>query len=114
MARARYDDEYDDRYEDDRYDQYEGDYGGASRGAPPPNYLTPAILTTLFCCTVFGIIAIVYAAQVNSKWHGGDYRGAREASGNAKMWCWLSFGIGLPLVILYVVANVFVAMEDMK
>src|SRR5438128_1439779 len=32
-----------------------------------PNYLVQSILCTLFCCLPFGIVAIVYAAQVNSK-----------------------------------------------
>ena len=26
---------------------------------------------------------------------GGDYAGAQAASNNAKIWCWVSFGIGL-------------------
>ncbi|NER07984.1 MAG: CD225/dispanin family protein [Okeania sp. SIO3C4] len=32
-----------------------------------PSYLTQAILITVFCCLPFGIVAIVYAAQVNSR-----------------------------------------------
>jgi hypothetical protein len=32
-----------------------------------PNHLVWAILTTIFCCLPFGIVAIVYAAQVNTK-----------------------------------------------
>jgi hypothetical protein len=60
-----------------------------------PNYLAQAILTTLFCCLPFGIVAIVYAAQVNSKVAAGDYAGAVEVSRKAKTWCWVSFGIGL-------------------
>jgi hypothetical protein len=60
-----------------------------------PNYLAQAILTTLFCCLPFGIVAIVYAAQVNSRLAVGDYAGAVEISNKAKMWCWVSFGIGL-------------------
>ena len=37
------------------------------------NHLVFAILATLFCCMPFGIVAIVYAAQVNGKLGGGDY-----------------------------------------
>lgn len=76
----------------------------APAGAPPrehvPNYLVPAILTTLFCCLPFGIVAIVFAAQVNGKLQAGDYAGARAASGNAKMWSWISLGLGLALTLL--------------
>ena len=43
---------------------------------PPQNYLALAIITTLFCCQIFGIISIIYAAQVNSKYIAGDYLGA--------------------------------------
>jgi hypothetical protein len=50
---------------------------------------------TLFCCLPFGIVAIVYAAQVSGKIAEGDYRGARAASSNAATWCWVSFGCGL-------------------
>jgi hypothetical protein len=60
-----------------------------------PNYLMPAILVTVCCCLPFGIPAIVYAAQVNSKLSGGDVAGAQEASQKAKMWCWIAFGLGL-------------------
>jgi hypothetical protein len=87
MARSR---DFDDNYEDDDYEPRR-----AGRGSPPPNYLVPAILVTLCCCLVGGIIAIVNAAQVNSKWQSGDYEGAQKASDNAKMWCILSVVIGI-------------------
>ena len=64
-------------------------------GATVPNYLVFAILSTVFCCLPSGIPAIVYAAQVNSKLQLGDIAGAQAASNNAKMWCWISFGLGL-------------------
>jgi hypothetical protein len=64
-------------------------------GAKIPNYLVQAILVTLCCCLPFGIAAIVYAAQVNSKQAAGDFAGAQESSRKAKMWCWIAFGIGL-------------------
>ncbi len=66
-----------------------------------PNYLVQAILVTLFCCLPLGIVAIVFAAQVNGKLAVGDYYGATEASNKAKMWCWWAFGIGLAIMILY-------------
>lgn len=62
-----------------------------------PNYLLWAILITIaslfFCClfgTIPGIVAIVFAAQVNRKWNAGDEAGARQASGNARLWCWIT------------------------
>ena len=74
------------------------------QGEPAPkvsNYLVPAILTTLFCCLPFGIVAIVYAAQVNSKIAAGDYAGAVETSRKAKIWCWVSFGLGFAASALW-------------
>ncbi len=94
MARDRYDGP------EDNFD----DYDDQPRGSPPPNYLAQSIIVTLCCCTIGGIVAIVYAAQVNSKWSAGDLAGARAASDNAKMWCWLSFGIGLVInVIVFII-----------
>lgn len=59
----------------------------ASRGQCPDSYLLFAILTTLFCCLPFGIVAIVKAASVSSKYQSGDYEGAVQASNDAKKWC---------------------------
>ena len=70
-----------------------------------PNYLPQAILATLFCCLPFGIVAIVYAAQVNTKLQAGDYEGATTASDNAKKWCWISFGVGIALILFYVIVG---------
>jgi len=70
-------------------------------GATVQNYLVFAILTTVFCCLPAGIPAIVYAAQVNGKLQAGDLAGAQMASKNAKMWCLISLGLGLTVVVLY-------------
>ncbi len=67
-----------------------------------PNYLVQAILCTIFCCLPFGIVAIVYAAQVNGKVTAGDMAGAQASSKSAKTWCWVAFGVGLAGIILYV------------
>ena len=60
-----------------------------------PNYLAQAILVTIFCCLPFGIVSIVYAAQVNRLVASGRSDSARQASQNAKMWAWISFWVGL-------------------
>lgn len=66
-----------------------------------PNNLVGSILVTLLCCQIFGIISIVYAAQVNSKLRLGDINGAVESSNKSKKWIWWGFGIGLVGNILY-------------
>jgi hypothetical protein len=68
---------------------------------PVPTYLAQSILVTLFCCLPFGIAAIVFAAQVNSKLQAGDVAGARESSRKAKKWCWWSVGAWVAMVVIY-------------
>ena len=77
--------------------------GAAPLGAPfsampqtkIPNYLVQSILVTLCCCLPFGVVAIIYAAQVNTKQQAGDIAGAMLASQNAKKWCWVALAVGL-------------------
>lgn len=77
-------------------------YGYAVAGPAPNNYLVFAILTTLFCCLPAGIVSIVKASQVNSKWTGGDAAGAQEASRQAKQWAIISAAVGLVVIVVYV------------
>ena len=80
-------------------------------GSQPPipsNYLVFAILTTICCCWPLGIPAIVFAAQVNSKYEAGDYLGAEKASSNAKLWTLLALGGGVLLYLLSIAYYVFV------
>ena len=68
---------------------------GSIPGGKINNYLIPAIFATACCCLPFGIVSIVYAAQVNGKLAGGDVAGAQQSADNAKMWFWIAFGLGL-------------------
>jgi len=74
---------------------------------PPPNYLAFAILVTIFCGKIFGIVAIIFAAQVNSKWSAGDIAGATNASRNAKLWAWISFATGAAWIIILTLLSIF-------
>jgi len=76
-------------------------------GAPPvTNYLVPAILVTVLCCLPTGIAAIIYAAQVNTKLAAGDVAGAQESSRKAKMWCWISGGAGIAVMVVYAIITI--------
>jgi len=79
-----------------------------------PNYLTQAILVTLCCCLPFGIPSIVYASQVKTKLSVGDVAGAQASSRNAKLWCWISFGLGLVVTVGYIVIHVLAAMAGVS
>jgi hypothetical protein len=74
-----------------------------SSGAPAsvPNFLVPAIIS-LFCCTPLGIVAVIFAAQVNGKVAAGDIAGAQDSAKKAKMFSYISIGLGLVLIICYV------------
>lgn len=78
-----------------------------------PNYLVWAILTTIFCCLPFGIVSIVYAAQVNGKLAAGDYAGAVASSNNAKRWAIISAVTALVLFVLYIVVVIAFTMMGM-
>ena len=51
----------------------------------PSNWLIPAILCTVLCCLPLGIISIVFAVQVDSKYNEGDFAGAQSAASKAKL-----------------------------
>ena len=50
----------------------------------PATYLWQAIVVTALCCPPFGIPAIVFAAQVQSRYQSGDIEGALNASKKAR------------------------------
>ena len=67
-----------------------------------PSYLVPAIFSTICCCLPVGIVAIVYAAQVNTRLQAGDMPGALEASRKAQTWFWVAVVLGLLSTLLCV------------
>lgn len=74
----------------------------------PPTNLIWAILSLICCCQVFGIVAVVYAAQVTSLYNSGKYEASQKASNNALMWSIASLAVG---VICYIV-SIFIGVWD--
>lgn len=72
-------------------------------GTPPNNNLVLAIITTVLCCLPLGIWSIIKAAEVNGKWARGDYQGAQESAATAKKVALWGIGVGLLVIVLYVV-----------
>lgn len=67
----------------------------------PKNWLVESILVTLLCCLPFGIVGIVNAASVSSKFASGDYEGSLRASQEAAKWTKIGFWVGIGVVALY-------------
>lgn len=79
------------------YGQGQRQYGGnipPQDNYPPQNYMAINIVATvvgLLCCgncfisMIIGIIGIVFASQVNSKFMMGDVRGAESSANTAKI-----------------------------
>jgi len=60
-----------------------------------------AILATIFCCLPLGIVSIVFASQVNSKWAVGDTQGAYDSAAKAKRFAIWSVVLGVVGGVLY-------------
>jgi hypothetical protein len=75
--------------------------GATARPPKPDSYLAWAILSTLLCFWPIGIVSIIYAIKVDSKYFTGDYAGAEEASTKAKTFAIISVVAVLVIVPLY-------------
>src|ERR1700749_302289 len=74
----------------------------------PNNYLVWAILVTVLCFPITGIVTIVKAASVNGLWTQGRYAEAQAAADSAKKWVRWSVIIWVVLVVIYVVILVII------
>ena len=80
---------------------------------PHNNLMVWAILITLLCCLVGGIIAIVYSANSNSAYRNALitqdealkqtlYYESEKENKTAKTWIFISIGVGLAGYIAYI------------
>ncbi len=72
-------------------------------GTPPDNNLVWAILCTVLCCLPLGIVAIIKSTKVKELWAQGDHAGAQKAADDAKKYAIWGAGIGVLLIVLYVI-----------
>ena len=85
---------------------YPGQPGQIPIGPAPKSNLGNAIFATLCCCMPAGIVAIIHASQVKSKWTMGDYAGAQKAAKNAQTWVTVAIVLGLLWVALAVIVQI--------
>jgi hypothetical protein len=64
-------------------------------------YLIEAILVTLCCCQVAGIVAIVYAALANGQAKAGNLSQAERYGTIARRWSIAGFAVGAVIYLTY-------------
>jgi hypothetical protein len=64
----------------------------------PKTNMVSAVLATLFCFFPLGVVACIFASQVDSKWNAGDRAGAIAASKQARLFANLALGAMLLIV----------------
>ena len=68
-----------------------------------PTNLVWAVIVTVMCCQITGVIAIVYGAMTSSANSAGNYEKARRYSDIAQIWVMVSIVLGLiymPIALL--------------
>jgi preprotein translocase subunit Sss1 len=70
---------------------------------PPKTWMLESILVTLLCCMPIGIIGLIFAAQVRSKYYKGNLVGAHVASQIAQTCFIVSLICGIIGIIGYIV-----------
>ena len=69
----------------------------------PKTWLVESLLVTIFCCLPFGIVSIINAAQVDSKYNSGDIDDAQRSSDEAKRWLNYSIIAAVVGIVLYII-----------
>ncbi|MDO4551250.1 MAG: CD225/dispanin family protein [Planctomycetia bacterium] len=72
-----------------------------------PSSLAWCIFTTIFCCPIFGIIAIIYTIQTNSKIASGAFPEAQKSANLAHFWAQLAFYTPFILILISIFATIF-------
>ncbi len=64
-----------------------------------PDYFVASIVVTILCCLPFGIAGIVFASKAKTLKAAGQYQEALAQANKAKIFVYLSIGLGLVAVI---------------
>ena len=85
-----------------------------SRPPMPDNHLVWAILSTCMCCLPFGVVSIVYAAQVESLYWKGRYEEAFDKANKARKWAIASAATIAAIMMLYVLILLIIMILGIK
>ena len=77
-----------------------------TRSVSIQNNLILAIFSTICCCMPFGVVSIVYAAQVDGLASRGEVARAQEAADKAKTWATASIVCGLIASLAYILLGI--------
>ena len=82
----------------------------ASNNGPKPkkpdNHLLKAVISTILCVPILGVVAIVYAAQVDSNYNSGFYEDAEDKSRKANGWANAAMVVGLILWLIIAISYI--------
>ncbi len=71
-------------------------------GPPPKTWLIESILVTVLCCLPLGIVGIVNASKVESRYYAGDIEQANHYSREAGKWTKIGLYVGIAFLVLYI------------
>lgn len=74
-------------------------------------YLVFSILCTILCCMPFGVVAIVFAAKINSALSAGNIAEAKDCAKKSKIWIIVSAVVGLVAIILAIIWALFIGIS---
>lgn len=85
-----------------------------SRPPMPDNHLVWAILSTCMCCLPFGVVSIVYAAQVENLYWKGRYEEAFDKANKARKWAIASAAAAATVWMIYALFFFLFVFASMK
>ena len=77
------------------------------------SHLVWAVLVTILFNTIFGIVAIIFAAQVNGFIADNKIDAARRASSSAAIWIWVSVAVGLLTWMFFLICGIGAALAEL-